>query len=353
MVSLNNRIVAFAALGNILLEVGENYKQKEFESEYKNNLEQAVKEAVNYNGWFIEENVRYMLQSIGRSLTKPNIEKWIDSYKPGLKNSSSCKKVGAVMAGNIPIVGFHDFLSVLMSGNAIEAKLSSDDNKLLPLISELLMNLEPGFSELIQFTDNPLKNFDAIIATGSNNTSRYFEYYFGNYPNIIRKNRNSIAVLTGEETKNDLLNLTKDIFMYYGLGCRNVSHIKVPEGYDFTGLLEICSRNEKVIQNHKYFNNYEYNKAIYLVNSTDHYDSGNLLFTEDSNYSSPVSVIHISYYSDIDSINRLLEVNNSKTQCIVSISDKISKAISPGSSQMPQLDDYADGIDTMEFLINL
>lgn len=352
MVSLTNRIEAFGTLGNMLNDVGENHKHKAHASDQLNNLEQAVKEAVNYNGWFIEDNVRYMLSSIGKNLSKSNIYAWIEPYQQEL-DSSSGKNIGVVMAGNVPVVGFHDLLSVLISGNKISAKLSADDNKILPFIAELLITIEPGFKRMINFTESQLKDFDAIIATGSNNTSRYFEYYFGNYPNIIRKNRNSVAVLTGEESANDLHDLTHDIFMYYGLGCRNVSHIMLPNGYDLNKLLETCSLNKKVNLNHKYFNNYEYNKAIYLVNGTNHFDAGNLLFVEDKSYSSPVSVIHISYYSDIESVNSLLEINNSKIQCVISISNKIRNSIPPGTSQSPRLVDYADGIDTLEFLTHL
>lgn len=353
MVSLTNRITALASLGKILLEVGENQQQKEYSSGLVNKLEKAVIEVVNHNGWFIEDNVRYMLSSLGKNLSKSNIENWIEPYKNKLIGRASGKNIGVVMAGNIPLVGFDDFLSVLISGNKIIAKLSSDDRILLPIIADLLVEVEPGFKKMIHFTNTQLKNFYAIIATGSNNTSRYFDYYFGNYPNIIRKNRNSVAVITGEESDDDLRNLTNDIFMYYGLGCRNVSHIMLPKGYQLSELLETCSLNEKVNLNHKYFNNYEYNKAISLVNGTDHFDSGNLLFLEDDSYSSPVSVIHISYYSDINSVNELLKVNNAKIQCIVSISSDISNAIPPGTSQSPDLVDYADGINTLEFLTNL
>lgn len=353
MVSLKNRIQAFATLGSMLLEVGENSQRKEFTSEHLNKLEVAVVEAVNHNGWFIEDNVRFMLRSLGESLNKSNIENWVEPYKSGITNSVSGKIIGVVMAGNIPVVGFHDFLTVLMSGNKIKAKLSTDDNVLLPIIAELLIINEPGFKEMITFTEGMLKDFDAIIATGSNNTSRYFDYYFSSYPNIIRKNRNSIAVLTGNESKKDLQDISNDITMYYGLGCRNLSHIMLPEGYKLDRLLETCSQNEKININHKYFNNYEYNKAIYLVNRTIHFDTGNMLFIEDKSYSSPVSVINLSYYSDISAVNRSLEVNKSMIQCIVSISNEISNAISPGKSQAPELADYADGIDTMHFLINL
>ena len=353
MITLNNRIQAFAKLGNLLTAVGTNNIQAKNTSALLLKLNHAVVDAVNYNGWFIEDNVRYMLASIGESLALPNLEKWIKPYKYELEQSSKVNIVGVVMAGNVPVVGFHDFLSILISGNSILAKLSSDDNKLLPIIADLLIEIEPGFKEMIEFTGNRLSAFDAIIATGSNNTSRYFEYYFGKYPNIIRKNRSSIALITGEETDEELQNLSKDITMYYGLGCRNVSHIMIPEGYDINNMLRIFSLNEEVAQNHKYFNNYEYNKAIYLVNSKKHFDTGNLLLTEDSSYSSPVSVIHLSYYNNIGTINRILQTNGSEIQCVVTLSNLLKDAVPLGFSQSPQLWDYADGIDTMQFLIDL
>lgn len=347
MISLNKRIQSFASLGKILLELGQNNT-----SLLTKDLYQAIIDSINYNGWFIEDNVRYMLTSIGESLTKSNLESWIKPYQQELTKNSSCITVGVVMAGNIPVVGFHDFLSVLMSGNKIQAKLSSDDNKLLPLIADILIRLEPSFEEMISFTNGQLKNFDAIIATGSNNTSRYFEYYFGSYPNLIRKSRNGIAILTGKETEEELIQLSNDIFMYYGLGCRNVSHIMVPADYDFIALLNILSASKQVNLNHKYFNNYEYNKAIHLVNGSQHFDTGNLLLIEENSFASAVSVISYEYYADIKAVNRLLETNNSKIQCIVSISNDIKNSIPPGSSQHPELWDYADGIDTIQFLIN-
>lgn len=353
MISLNTRIQAFDTLGKILLQVGENKVQEDNSNGKLLMLEKTVVDATHYNGWFIEKNVRYMLAALGKSLTKVNLEKWIKPYEHGLEKDKKASTVGVVMAGNVPVVGFHDFLSVLISGNKILAKLSSDDSKLLPLIADLLIDIEPGFKEMVEYTSDRLTNFDAIIATGSNNTSRYFEYYFGKYHNIIRKNRNSIALITGDETDDDLHNLSRDIFMYFGLGCRNISHILIPEGYDLNNMLRIFSLNEEVTTNHKYFNNYEYNKAIYLVNSKKHFDTGNLLLTEDSSFSSPVSVLHYQYYNDIKLANRLLEVNSSKIQCVVTKSNLVKDAVPLGLSQSPQLLDYADGIDTMKFLINL
>ncbi|MFK5856764.1 MAG: acyl-CoA reductase [Bacteroidota bacterium] len=353
MISLNTRIQAFDTLGKLLQQIGENNVQEDNSNGKLMLLEQAVVDAPHYNGWFIEENARYMLAALGKSLTKVKLEKWIEPYKHGLEKGKKASTVGVVMAGNVPVVGFHDFLSVLISGNKILAKLSSDDEKLLPLIADLLIDIEPEFKEMVEYTSNRLTDFDAIIATGSNNTSRYFEYYFGKYPNIIRKNRNSIALITGDETDDDLQNLSKDIFRYFGLGCRNVSHILIPKGHDLNNMLRIFSLNEEVTINHKYFNNYEYNKAIYLVNSKKHFDTGNLLLTEDSSFSSPVSVIHYEYYNDINSANRLLEVNSSKIQCVVTKSNLVKDAVPLGFSQSPELWDYADGIDTMKFLIDL
>ncbi len=353
MISLNKRIEAFAAIGKQLKEVGECTSEDSCQNNLQKKLENAVVASRNYNGWFVVENVRHMLASIGESLSKPNIEKWVEPYLQALLQDKKSKTIGVVMAGNVPLVGFHDFLSILISGNSVIAKLSSDDNKLLPIIAEMLVGIEPAFEKMIEFTSTQLSNFDAIIATGSNNTSRYFEYYFGKYPNIIRKNRNSIALLTGDESDEELQNLSKDIFMYYGLGCRNVSHIMLPEGYDMTNLLRILSLNEEITINHKYFNNYEYNKAIYLVNSTIHFDTGNLLLTEDARYSSPVSVIHFSYYNDVKLASRMLITKNSEIQCVVTKSDLIKDAVPFGFSQSPQLWDYADGTDTIRFLSNL
>lgn len=352
MISIEQRINAFISLGKILEEVGLNVKATT-KNELSNKLNIAVKQASNHNGWFIEENVRNMLLSIGMSLSPQNITSWIDPYKAKLEINIVPKTVGVVMAGNIPLVGFHDFLCVLISGNSILAKLSSEDDKLLPIIADILISIEHKFTSHISFTTSQLKDFDAIIATGSNNTSRYFEYYFGKYPNIIRQNRNGIAVLTGNETEEDIKGVCDDIFMYYGLGCRNISHIFVPNDYNFKRFLDICTLNTQVNANHKYFNNYEYNKAIFLVNGNVHFDSGNLLLTESTRYSSPVSVINYEYYTDINNVSNSLIENNSKIQCIVSISKEIQNAIVPGASQYPQLWDYADGIDTMEFLSNL
>lgn len=357
MIPLEKRLEAFARLGMVLdAAVKDDPHIPEtlpVSPESIRAFKKLIGESHYYNGWFVRENVEYMIRSIAQMLQKTNLEKWLSAYRDDLEKKEKAITAGVVMAGNIPLVGFHDFLSVLITGNRIIAKLSSDDNKLLPAVADLLFEIEPRFSDFVEFTEDRLTSFDAIIATGSNNTSRYFEYYFGKYPNIIRRNRNGVAVLTGEETGSDLQKLSEDIFLYFGLGCRNVSKLFVPKGYDFDNLLEALGSNKKVIENHKYFNNYEYNKAIYLVNRQPHLDCGNLLLTEDFNFASPVSVVYYEYYDDLNAVIETLKENQEKIQCVVSDSEAFEEAVPFGKSQQPELWDYADGIDTVKFLLGL
>lgn len=348
MISLTKRLDAFISLGKILRDASNNKLDNKYSK-----LETSIQEAALFNGWFTEPNVRLMLGAIGESLKSENVMKWIESYRTNLNESNTSYTIGVVMAGNIPLVGFHDFMCVLISGNRILAKLSSDDNKLLPILSDILIEIEPGFQKLISFTPNKLVDIDAIIATGSNNSSRYFEHYFGKYPNIIRSNRNGIAVLSGNENESDLQAICNDIFSYFGLGCRNVSHLFVPEDYDFSNFLRICQSHKHISEHSKYFNNYEYNKAIYLVNSTPHFDSGNLLLVEDENFSTPVSVVSYEKYTNQNDVGNRLLINEKSIQCIISKEKWVQNSIVPGTSQKPQLWDYADNIDTMDFLINL
>ncbi len=357
MPTLEKRINSFATLGNILRNIDSNdFIASIQKTELKNKvqkLNQLTETAQQHNGWFTPDFVKKALIALGKSLQKEKLEKWIQSYQNNFNNSSSSKTVAVIMAGNVPAVGFHDFLSVLISGHSLLAKLSSDDNKLMPAIADILKEIEPGFSGKITFTEGTLKNFDAVIATGSNNTSRYFEYYFGKYPNIIRKNRNGVAVLTGDETKKELEALSDDIFLYYGLGCRNVAKLFVPYGYDFNPLLEVLSKRGEIAENNKYFNNYEYNKAIYLVNSTQHFDCGNLLLTENNGFASPVSVLYYTFYQQPDMLRNELMVNNQQIQCIATNSSFIEHGVPLGKTQSPELWDYADGVDTLQFLLNL
>ena len=357
MISLEQRISAFSQLGQILKNLSDGTFSAEKQSAKANKqveaLQNLIGDVYRFNGWFTEPMVRHMLKAVGESLTTENLVQWTASYLPRIENQNAPKTIGVVMAGNIPMVGFHDLLTVLLSGNRILAKLSSDDDKLTPAVAEILFEIEPDFRECVVFTDGRLEDFDAIIATGSNNTARYFDYYFGKYPNIIRKNRTGVAVLSGKETAVELNEISNDIFLYYGLGCRNVSKLFVPEGYDFSLLLDTLGARNDIAENHKYFNNYEYNKAIYLVNSTAHFDCGNLLLTEESQFTSPVSVLFYEYYSDTESLAARLSSEKENIQCVVSSMNEIPGAIRPGRSQQPNLWDYADSVDTMEFVLGL
>ena len=351
---LEDRLLAFARLGEILRETfgGSGQERKPAETDAVAALRERADEAFRYNGWFTREFVYNALYALGESLQEEALHRWTNGY-PALRDSQSPKTVGVVMAGNVPAVGFHDFLSVLMSGHRLQARLSSDDNKLMPAIADVLLEIEPGFSHFISFTEETLHDFDAIIATGSNNTSRYFEYYFGKYPHIIRKNRNGVAVLTGEETEKQMQALADDVFLYYGLGCRNVAKLFVPEGYDFGPFLKVLAERTGVAENHKYFNNYEYNKAIFLVNGRQHLDTGNLLLVEDDKFASPVGVLHYTFYSSPVALRNHLMVNREQVQCVVSEAAFLSQTVPFGKSQSPALWDYADGVDTLDFLLSL
>jgi hypothetical protein len=357
MIPLEQRIAAFEHLGRLLSSVGKNDKQVAFSDDgvkdKYHKLNDLCVDIGRHNTWFDEGNVRRMIYALGESLKKNKLQSWLEKYQPGISASGNNKIIGVVMAGNVPAVGFHDFLSVLITGHRLLAKLSSDDDKLLPAMAELLFAIEPAFEDQVKFTQGILKPFDAVIATGSNNTSRYFDYYFAGYPHIIRRNRNGVAVLTGEEKERDLEGLADDIFLFYGLGCRNVSKVYVPEGYDFDSLLQVIGNREEVTENHKYFNNYEYNKAIFLVNGTPHFDTGNLLVTENVAVASPVSVLHYEYYQTLEDLKTMLSVDREKIQCVVGDPGVTENMVPFGKSQQPELWDYADGVDTVEFLLSL
>jgi hypothetical protein len=298
-----------------------------------------------HNPWFTPENVRRALTSVSEELTEENLRTWTSSY-PGLKEYTEPLKVGVIMAGNIPLVGFHDFISVLISGHSIIAKTSSKDNELIVYISNLLCSINGGFRDRIKFTEGTLTNFNAVIATGSDNSSRYFDYYFGKYPNIIRKNRNSIAIIEGDETTDELENMGVDIFSYFGLGCRNVSKLYIPKGYDITLILNRWNNFADVISNSKYANNLDFNKAVFLVNKEVFYDAGFFLLKEEKKISSPVSVLYYEQYESKDAVKQQTEFLKDRIQCIVS-----KHHVPFGKAQSPHLWDYADGIDTIEFLL--
>ncbi|WP_437395543.1 acyl-CoA reductase [Flagellimonas lutimaris] len=343
-----NTIDAFVKLGKYLTDFCDKCYSEN--TEVDSELKQTVEQARHHNGWFTEDNILFSLQQWGDLLTEENLNEWLSNYN--FNKEDEPKTVGIVMAGNIPLVGFHDFLCVLLSGNKVLAKLSSNDKVLLPYLSKYLIQQEPSLANRIEFIDGKMENFDAVIATGSNNTSRYFEYYFGNKPNIIRKNRNSVAVLTGNEAEKELKALGEDIFRYYGLGCRNVSKIYVPKDYDFDALFKALYDYKDIIHQHKYANNYDYNKAVYLMSEFKILDNGFLVLKEDEALTSPISALFYSYYDDESSLREKLEELDEQIQCIVS-SRTLENEVKFGETQKPSLKDYADGIDTMEFLLKL
>ncbi|HTI57562.1 acyl-CoA reductase [Mucilaginibacter sp.] len=315
-------------------------------------LSAIIRDEHHYNAWFTADSVEKAVKAIGRMLNKKDLSTWLNRYPTD--RLAANKQVGLVLAGNIPLVGFHDVLCVLISGNHALIKSSSQDNRLIKEVLKRLTLIEPAFGDRYTFIER-LTNFDAVIATGSNNTSRYFDYYFSKVPNIIRKNRNSVAVLTGQETAQQLFDLGHDIFDYFGLGCRNVSKLFVPTGYDVVPFFEAIEPYHQVINHHKYNNNYDYNKSIYLVNKEKHFDNGFLLLKEDKSMASPLAVLFYENYGSLDQAQELLRQQSENIQCIVSAArlDVANQVVDFGQSQQPALWDYADGVDTMDFLTKL
>ena len=351
MGSINKRIEAFVKLGDFLSQFSCNgiHQKKEilYNDLFFDGFIVNIKLAETYNGWFTEENVLYALNSWSKLLTKENLRNWLSNYDIQVADE---KKVAIIMAGNIPMVGFHDFLSVLLTGHCVLVKLASNDKQLLPFLASYLEKIEPSFTGKIEFTDEKLTDFDAVIATGSNNTARYFEYYFGNKPHIIRKNRNGVAILSGKESSAELKALGEDIFRYYGLGCRNVSKVFVPKNYDFDLLFKAIYPYKTVLASKKYQNNYDYNKTIYLMSEFNFIENGFLMLKEDESYSSPIATLFYEDYDDVKTLEKKLQNDSEHIQCIVS-KGFMTDEISFGKTQQPKLWEYADGVDTVEFLL--
>lgn len=309
-------------------------------------FEQAIGLNQHYNNWFTPEQVYFAVASWADALTQENVEKWVTMLP---EPQSQGKRVGLVLAGNIPLVGLHDVLCVWLAGHQAVIKLATNDAILIPLIAECLAILSENAVPPIEIVEGRLKNFDAIIATGSNNTARYFEYYFGQKPHIIRKNRNSVAVLNGNETPEQLHALGEDIFRYYGLGCRNVSKLFVPEGYDFKAFFEAIFAYASIIDYEKYGNNYDYNKAVYLMSLFSILDNGFLVLKEDSSYTSPIASLFYETYTDLAQVQQRLVADTDQIQCIVS-NQLVEPSLAFGQTQKPNLWDYADGVNTLDFL---
>jgi len=353
MNSIQNRIEAFSKLGDFLSQFStKGIEKKEdipFNELFFDGFKHQIKLAQENNSWFTKDNILHSLESWYNSLNYNNLNNFTSSVNLNIINP---KTVAIVMAGNIPLVGFHDFLSVLISGHSVLVKQSSSDKHLLPFLAKYLEYTEESFKGKITFTEDKLTNFDAVIATGSNNTARYFEYYFKEKPNIIRKNRNSVAVITGKETIEDFEKLSDDIFQYFGLGCRSVSKLYVPKDYDFELFFNGMFNKKEIINNAKYANNYDYNKAVYLMSEFDLLENGFLMIKEDESYSSPIATIFYEYFDNEIDLKIKLHEDREKIQCVVA-KGFLENEIAFGQTQHPKLTDYADGVNTLEFLSKL
>lgn len=319
-------------------------------------FETVCRQAYLQNNWFTNDNIKSAFSEWSANLSSEKISGWLADYQ--FKETKPPKRIGVINAGNIPLVGLHDMISVLLSGHHYIGKNAFEDKLLLPYVVSVLISLEDSFEDRIHFTER-LTGFDAVIATGSNNSTRYFESYFGKYPHIIRRNRNAAAVLSGKETKADLEKLGNDIFSYFGLGCRNVSKIFVPEGYDFKDFFEAMYSFSDVMQHNKYMNNFDYNNAMLLMKQIPFLQNGFLIIREDERIASPIAVLHYEKYRDAEALADQLDTSESKLQCVVTnqklnLKSSLGKRLVKfGETQSPALSDYADGVDTMEFLLSL
>lgn len=343
----NATIKTLSMLGNAMVAWGENQPKSAVHpyiaDPFYDKMNAVILSEKHHNGWFTESAVRESLLQLGRRLNERELSEWLAEYD----EVSRSKRVGLIMAGNIPLVGFHDFISTLLMGHKPVVKLSSDDKRLLPVLIEVLESLQPDLKGEIELVDQ-LKNIDAVIATGSDNSARYFEKYFGHLPNIIRRNRTSVAVIEGDESTEELKELGKDIFTYFGLGCRNVSHIFFPEDFDLDRFFGAIVDYGDVIDHNKYVNNYDYYKAIYLMNQEEIIENGFLLTRESSELFAPIAVIHYQRYDDPKTVQEYLKEHEHKIQVIAG-----KQYVPFGKAQSPGLNDYADGINTLDFLNKL
>lgn len=340
------RIEILSKLRLILNNISEEKEWSDFELGITKNdydrLVHSILVAKVQNPWFTKESVLEAFKGVSTWLTVSQLSDWQNAYE---FNITEPKKVAVIMAGNIPMVGFHDMISVFLSGHNVVCKLSSDDKVLLPAIIEVLALFNPKVKEIIECTENRLPKFDAVIATGSDNSAMYFETYFGKYPHIIRKNRTSIGIINGHETKEQLSVLGRDIFTYFGLGCRNVSKLLIPKDFVLDRFFEAIVGYGDVVNHNKYANNYDYNKAVYLMNLDQILDNNFILLKEDKSLHSPLGVLFYERYESQEELNNYLDLNRDELQAVVG-----QDYIPFGEAQCPSLNDYADGVDTMKFL---
>ena len=335
------RFEALVKLGNHLLHFDAN-------QDSYSKLNTHVRQAKEANGWFTLNHIYKAFLDWGNALQKSKLSSWLSHYTFSVNNPPL--KIALVLAGNIPLVGFHDLMCVWLSSHKAIIKCASKDEYLLPYLAQFLEK-ETG-ENCFTFTKKPFIDIDAVIATGSNNAGRYFEHYFSSYPHIIRKNRNGVAVLDGSESIVELEGLGDDILQYFGLGCRNVSKLFLPQGYDLDLIFGGLFPHADVIQHNKYANNYDYNRAVLLMSEFDFLENGFIILKEAQETSAPIACVHYEFYEDLDELKKELKSNEDEIQCIIS-KLPIPSAIAFGKAQKPELNNYADGIDTLLFLSQL
>lgn len=357
MLSLSQRINSLSKLGRFLAQYQESKPDEDLQKLNQFFLKEyhtVIQDASLFNGWFTLDNLHFALEQWSQALSKENLEAWTIDYPADyFEHQRGMKTVAIIMAGNIPLVGLHDLICVLISGHRALVKPSSDDAKLIPFIMQMLVAIEKDWAAQLLLADGQLKDFDAVIATGSNNSARYFDHYFGKYPHIIRKNRNSVAVLSGDESKEELELLGEDVFRYFGLGCRNVSKVYLPADFDVQRLFEAFFKFKGIEENAKYGNNYDYNRAIYLMEHHDFLENGFCIIKESEQTSAPVSVLHYERYQSLETLEQELESKKEELQCVVSKHLNLEGSVNFGESQQPKLWDYADNVDTLKFLRSL
>lgn len=337
-----NKILGLEKLGHFIKGFLDKTEEQYHEKEEK--FSALIRRSEIENPWFTKENQLYNLKQWAGLLTKQTIENWLSKYQL----SRTPKRVGLILAGNIPMVGFHDIISVVLSNHIPVIKLSSKDKLVLPFLVEVWN--EFSNNEIQYDVVERLENFDAVIATGSNNTARYLAYYFKNHLSIIRKNRTSIAVLKGDETVEELQLLADDIFRYFGLGCRNVTKLLIPNDMKVDGLFENFIHYKDIINHNKYANNYDYNRAVYLLNQDLFWDNNFVMLREDEKLFSPLSVVNFSRYETLEDAKQFVQDNRAEIQAIVAKPELGLDSIGFGETQNPSLDTYADDVDTMAFL---
>ncbi|MGY6562663.1 MAG: acyl-CoA reductase [Luteibaculaceae bacterium] len=340
--NFKQRVGAFVRLSSFLNESLSNPQQ------FLLTVEPYVKQAFLQNNWFTPDNVRLSLEAWAENLAEDKLLSWLNSY-PTVKTANGNKKVMVIAAGNLPLVAFHDIVSVLITGNHLVLKQAHNDKILNTFLLKKLIEIEPVFESKITFVEGLQKEFDAVIATGSNNSARYFEQYFGHKPNIIRKNRNSVAVLTGAETAAELSGLSHDIMQYFGLGCRSVSKVYIPEDYDLNHIFGAVFPYQDIVQHTKYGNNYDYHRALLMLNGDFFLENGFMIVQENTAIASPVAVIYFERYRDINQVNQTIKQMANEIQCVVGRGYPVPF----GKAQKPELTDYADGVDTISFLLSL